>query len=170
MYWTAFNIAPNQQQLKEAAVTQDKIDNTTRQAAEQNAYIIETVNNNTDKLERIITSQQALTDNQVILVRELGNMSADLGAKSQSIDQNSKVLVLQSAGIQNILDWAAKNFSEADKFNRQWEQDDRKRSGNILGNLSDMSKTLQLLELMAERNDDQIKAVAAFNRTINVTQ
>lgn len=168
MYWTALIVQPVYNLLTETHQIQDLAIERAKTAEHNLELVLETMENNTKTLQTIIESTQTLNDNQVILVSELGNVSEDLGEKSDSIDQNSKVLVLQTAGIQNLMDWAAKNFTEAEEFNKQWEHDDRMRSQAIQGNLSDMSKTLQLLELMAE--NDQIKGVATFNRTINVTQ
>lgn len=175
MYWTALIVQPTLTSINQNQQILNETMKQTENAATNVEEIIEHQDNSTKALQTIIESTQALRDNQVVLVRELDNMSADLGTKSDSIDQNSKVLVLQSAGIQNLMDWAAGNFSEAEEFNKQWEHDDRMRSLAILGNISDMERTLRYLEAIADRGNpilpgDQVKGFAAFNRTVNVTQ
>lgn len=57
MYWTAINIEPNRQQLEQAAVTQQQIKDRAIEATEQNADIIDVMNNNTERLEDIIANQ-----------------------------------------------------------------------------------------------------------------
>ena len=78
MYWTALVIEPTYTLLQEAADTQKAIEDRATQATQQNAELLENQDNNTKRLEDILANQSEIRENQIFLVKQLGNTSIEV--------------------------------------------------------------------------------------------
>lgn len=144
MYWTAIVVEPTMTLtedtitlIEEAQETQQLIQDNLRIALAQNQLIIDNQNNNTNRLERIITKQGQLSDNQLTLTRGLGN-AAD------TITNQSNLLVLQGQDIKKIVEFFRNNFNETFLTGEDLE---RASTQDILGNVTQIRNILLLQEI-----------------------
>lgn len=123
MYWTAIVVEPTYLLLQEAAETQQAIEKRANQSVKQNQLLIENQNANTERLESIIANQSNLMDNQIVVIKNVGNSTEKLGI---------------------ILEFFRTNFNETFLHGEDLE---RQATKSILGNVTQIRNILLLQDV-----------------------
>jgi ABC-type transporter Mla subunit MlaD len=151
----------NRQILQQVSQTAKQGVDTQEYLVNQTQIILNNQTANTHRIENISNQGKNIMDNQVVLVRTLGNATDRLNNQSSEINQNAKVLVLQSTNIDKTLDFIKQDFNkssqlfnESERFNQQWERDDRLRSSNILDNITEIHKALRAFTLSPPSSEE----------------
>lgn len=136
MYWTAIVVEPTYTLVRQATETQQNVQKLLDQGVSQQDQIINTQNNNTQKITNVVNQTRTILDNQLVIVRSLGN-AAD------QVTNQSNLLLLQGVDLQKILEFFKTHFNET--FLKA-EQLERQRTADILGNVSRLDKIVSLQE------------------------
>lgn len=160
----SINQLNNRQLLEQGRQEAQHAIDTQNYLVNQTQTILDNQTANTHRIQTGLQQGKDIIDNQIILVRELGNATNQLNNQSSSINQQAKVLVLQGASLNKSLDFLRKNFNE--DFLKS-EVLDKQRTFEILKNVTEIQKALKAFTLSPP--SEESGNIAGLNGNRNVT-